>query len=168
MRKNSRIAVYKILFSKVFNNEPYDGFEELIFNEEKLGEKDIAFARELLSAFNAHETIINEIIAKYAQGYSFKRLFATDKCAMQICVTEMLYFENIPHIVSISEAMDLVRTYSAEESPNFVNGILAQIKKSIESGEITGEAPAAENTASENAADKTTPEASETVLKEEN
>lgn len=142
MRKNSRIAVYKILFSKVFNNEPCEGFDELVFEEEKLDEKDIAFARELLNAFNAHEEIINAVIAKYAQGYSFKRLFATDKCAMQICVTEMLYFENIPHIVSISEAMDLVRTYSAEESPNFVNGILAQIKKSIEAGEVTGEAPA--------------------------
>ena len=70
MRKNSRIAVYKILFSKVFNSEPYDGFEELIFNEEKLDEKDIAFARELMSAFNAHESIINDIIAKYAREYN--------------------------------------------------------------------------------------------------
>ena len=167
MRKNSRIAVYKILFSKVFNSEPYDGFEELIFNEEKLDEKDIAFARELMSAFNAHDSIINDIIAKYAQGYSFERLFAADKCAMQICVTEMLYFENIPHIVSISEAMDLVRTYSAEESPNFVNGILAQIKKSIESGEITVEAPAIENIAPENAAVKAAPKASGTVSERE-
>ena len=86
---------------------------------------------------------------------------------MQICVTEMLYFENIPHIVSISEAMDLVRTYSAEESPNFVNGILAQIKKSIESGEITAEAPAIENTAPENTAVKAAPEAGGTVSESE-
>ena len=147
MRKNSRIAVYKILFSKVFNSEPYDGFEELIFNEEKLDEKDIAFARELISAFNAHESIINDIIAKYAQGYSFERLFAADKCAMQICVTEMLY--------------------SALESPNFVNGILAQIKKSIESGEIAVKATAIENTAPENTAIKAAPEASGTVSERE-
>ena len=139
MRKNSRVAVYKILFSKVFNNEPVEGFEELVFGEENLDEKSVVFARELLSAFNAHEQKINDIIAKNAQGYNFNRLFATDKCAMQIAVTEMLYFKTIPHIVSISEAMDLVKTYSTDESPNFVNGILAQIKKSIEAGEIRGD-----------------------------
>lgn len=137
MRKNSRIAVYKILFSKVFNGESVDGFEECVFAEEKLDENDIIFARELLNTFNAHEEKINNVIAKYAKGYSFNRLFAADKSAMQICVVEMLYFKSIPHIVSISEAMDLVRTYSTPESPNFVNGILAQIKVAIESGEIT-------------------------------
>lgn len=136
MRKNSRVAVYKILFSEVFNSEPIDNYEELIFEEENLDEKDLSFARELLGAFRAHKEIINDVIAKNAQGYNFNRLFAADKCAMQVAVTEMLYFDTIPHIVSISEAMDLVRTYSAEESPNYVNGVLAQIKKKIESGEV--------------------------------
>lgn len=139
MRKNSRVAVYKILFSEVFNAEPVEGFDEIVFDEENLDEKDVAFARELLCAYRAHKEIVNDIIAKNAQGYNFNRLFATDKCAMQVAVTEMLYFNTVPHIVSISEAMDLVRAYSTEESPNFVNGILAQIKKKIESGEIVAE-----------------------------
>ena len=44
----------------------------------------------------------------------------------------MTYIEDIPLIVSISEAMELVRKYSTKESPNFVNGILAEYKKQLE------------------------------------
>ena len=133
MRKNAREAVYKLLFSNLFNDKFDDSFKNFIFEEENLTEEDKAFANELIDAFYANETQINEIISDLAKGYKLERIYTTDKCAIQIAVTEMTYLKNIPYIVSISEAMELIRQYSTEESPNFVNGILAEYKKRLES-----------------------------------
>ena len=132
MRKNAREAVYKLLFSNLFNDKFDDSFKNFIFEEENLTEEDKAFANELIDAFYANETQINEIISDLAKGYKLERIYTTDKCAIQIAITEMTYLKNIPYIVSISEAMELIRQYSTEESPNFVNGILAEYKKRLE------------------------------------
>ena len=133
MRKNAREAVYKLLFSNLFNDKFDDSFKNFIYEEENLTEEDKAFANELIDAFYANETQINEIISDLAKGYKLERIYTTDKCAIQIAITEMTYLKNIPYIVSISEAMELIRQYSTEESPNFVNGILAEYKKRLES-----------------------------------
>lgn len=132
MRKNAREAVYKLLFSNLFNDKFDDSFKNFIYEEENLTEEDKAFANEILDAFYANETEVNEIITNLAKGYKLERIFTTDKCAIQIAITEMTYLKNIPYIVSISEAMELIRQYSTEESPNFVNGILAEYKKRLE------------------------------------
>ena len=132
MRKNAREAVYKLLFSNLFNDKFDDNFKNFIYEEENLTEEDKAFANEILDAFYANEAEVNEIITNLAKGYKLERIFTTDKCAMQIAITEMTYLKNIPYIVSISEAMELIRKYSTKDSPNFVNGILAEYKKQLE------------------------------------
>ena len=132
MRNKAREAVYKLLFSNQFNDKFDDNFKFTIYNEEKLSENAISFADELLSKFIANEDEINKIIADLSKGYNFERIYSTDKCALQIAITEMKYVDDIPLIVSISEAMELVRKYSTKESPNFVNGILAEFKQQLE------------------------------------
>ncbi len=132
MRKDAREAVYKLLFSNQFNDKFDDEFKNYIFLEQKLTGKDVEFANELLTEYYAHEEEINGIIESISNGYKLERLYTTDKCALQIAVCEMTYLKNIPYIVSINEALELVRLYSTEESPNFVNGVLAEYKKRLE------------------------------------
>lgn len=132
MRNKAREAVYKLLFSNQFNDKFDDNLKLLIYSEEGLSDKAIEFADTLLDSFYANEDAINAIISELAKGYNFERIYSMDKCALQIAVTEMTYIKDIPHIVSISEAMELVRKYSTKESPNFVNGILAEYKKQLE------------------------------------
>ncbi len=132
MRNKAREAVYKLLFSNQFNDKFDDNFKLAIYNEENLSDNAVEFADALLDSFTQNEEEINKIISDLAKGYNFERIYSTDKCALQIAVTEMTYIKDIPLIVSISEAMELVRKYSTKESPNFVNGILAEYKKQLE------------------------------------
>ena len=127
MRKNARECVFKILFSNLFN-EPSDlNFRKFIYAEESLSKQDIVFAEELYEAIIKNADVINADISTLSKGYSFERIYTTDKCAMQIAICEMRYFTDVPKIVAISEAMELVRKYSTADSPNFVNGILAKV-----------------------------------------
>ena len=132
MRRDSREAVYKILFAELFNQSIDEGFEQFIFEEQKLNDEDVEFAIQLLTTIRSFRTEINEIISTFAKGYNLERIYSTDKCALTLAIAEMKYFDDIPFVVSIDEALYLVRKYSTEESLNFVNGILAGYKKSLE------------------------------------
>ncbi|MBQ9782289.1 MAG: transcription antitermination factor NusB [Clostridia bacterium] len=132
MRRDAREAVYKILFSELFNSEVSEDFDNFIFAEQNLNEEDVGFATRLLTEIRANKEEINSVISNYAKGYNFDRIYSTDKCALTLAICEMKYFDDIPSVVSIDEALYLVRKYSTEESLNFVNGILAGYKKSLE------------------------------------
>ncbi len=132
MRKDAREAVFKLLFSNQFNDKFDSDFKNFIYVDSNLSKEDMAFADEILDAFLSHEDEINSVISELSKGYKLERIFVMDKCAMQIAITEISYLKDIPIIVSISEAMELVRKYSTPESPNFVNGILAEYKKRVE------------------------------------
>ena len=131
MRRDAREAVYKILYADLFY-ENDDEFEKETMEESSLSKDDEEFANALLSAIKEHKSELEEIIGKHARGYSFERIFSTDKCALYIAVAEIKYLDDIPTVVSIDEALSLVRKYSTEESLNFVNGILASVKKEQE------------------------------------
>ena len=131
MRRDAREAVYKILYADLFY-ENDDEFEKETMEESSLSKDDEEFANALLSAIKEHKSELEEIIGKHARGYSFERIFSTDKCALYIAVAEIKYFDDIPTVVSIDEALSLARKYSTEESLNFVNGILASVKKEQE------------------------------------
>ena len=131
MRRDSREAVYKILYADLYCDNDAD-FEAEVMTEAKLSPEDKKFAEDLLSAVKEHKEEIEQIIADHAHGYKFERIFSTDKCALYIAVAELKYFLDIPPVVSIDEAISLVRKYSTEESMNFVNGILAAVKKDME------------------------------------
>ena len=50
-----------------------------------------------------------------------------DKTILLIAMAEILYFDEIPGVVSVSEAAGLARKYSTEASVDFVNGVLAGV-----------------------------------------
>lgn len=131
MRRDARDAVYKILYADLFNDND-EVFEKEMFGESKLSKEDQEFARSLLNVINEHKSEIEETISSYAKGYKFERLYSTDKCALYIAVAELKYFADVPNVVAIDEALSLVRKYSTDESLNYVNGILASLKKDLE------------------------------------
>lgn len=131
MRRDARDAVYKILYAGLFNDND-EVFEKEMFGESKLSKEDSEFARSLLNVINEHKSEIEETISSYAKGYKFERLYSTDKCALYIAVAELKYFADVPNVVAIDEALSLVRKYSTDESLNYVNGILASLKKDLE------------------------------------
>ena len=61
------------------------------------------------------------------QGWSIERMPAVDRNALRIGVFEVMYVDDVPDAVAVSEAMVLVRDLSTDESPNFVNGVLGNI-----------------------------------------
>ena len=72
-------------------------------------------------------TAINELLATYSQGWSLERMPAVDRAILRIGAFEVVYADDIPDSVAISEAVALAKSLSTDDSPRFVNGLLARL-----------------------------------------
>jgi N utilization substance protein B len=81
----------------------------------------------LVNGVVEHRERIDGLLSTYSEGWTLERMPAVDRAALRLGVFELLYVDETPDAVAISEAMNLVRDLSTDESPSFVNGVLANI-----------------------------------------
>jgi transcription antitermination protein NusB len=84
---------------------------------------------ELVEGVHAHRERIDEILTEYADGWTIERMPGVDRAVLRIGVYELLWREDVPSAVSIDEAVELAKALSTDESPRFVNGVLARVMR---------------------------------------
>ena len=87
----------------------------------------VGYAREIVEGITTSHADIDDRIASFSHKWSIDRMPAVDRAILRVAVWEILFNENVPDPVAISEAVDLAKEYSTEESGLFVNGLLAAI-----------------------------------------
>ena len=81
----------------------------------------------LIRGIAEQQSHIDEVLTRYSQGWSLERMPAVDRNVLRIGVYEVLYVDDVPDAVAVSEAMGLVRDLSTDDSPSFVNGVLGNV-----------------------------------------
>jgi N utilization substance protein B len=81
----------------------------------------------LVEGVEAHRARIDELLTTYAQNWSLDRMPAVDRNVLRLGAYELLWRDDVPDAVAIAEAVALARELSTEESPGFVNGLLARL-----------------------------------------
>ncbi|WP_395658742.1 transcription antitermination factor NusB [Nocardioides sp.] len=81
----------------------------------------------LVRGVEEHRDRIDEVLSSYAEGWTLARMPAVDRNVLRIAVWELLWSDDVPGAVAVSEAMTLVGELSTDESPQFVNGVLGSI-----------------------------------------
>lgn len=76
-----------------------------------------------------HAARIDALLATYSEGWTLDRMPAVDRNVLRLGVYELLYEDDVPDTVAVTEAMALVRELSTDESPPFVNGVLGNIQR---------------------------------------
>ena len=129
MRKLARECVYKLIFAYLFTGEWDEALKTSLFQEAKLTGSALSFAEELYAAAKEHLPEAKAEVAELSTGFSVDRIFKADLAALILGVVEMRYLTGIDAAVSIDQAVGLCRVYSAENSPQFVNGVLSGFLK---------------------------------------
>ena len=88
---------------------------------------------DLVHGVTEHRERLDEVIASYAKDWSLERMPAVDRNVLRMATYEVLYVDDVPDAVAVSEALNLVRELSTDESPAFVNGVLGNIVRDRES-----------------------------------
>ena len=81
----------------------------------------------LIEGVVTHRERLDEIIAENAKDWTLDRMPAVDRNLLRIGAYEILYVDDVPDAVAVSEAVSLASDLSTDESPSFVNGLLSKI-----------------------------------------
>lgn len=97
------------------------------------------FFTNLVAGILQNKEALDTKIAAASQNWRFERMSLVDRNAMRIAVYEILFCDDIPPVVSINEAIEIVKKFGSDDSGAFINGILNSIWKDSETG--AGAAP---------------------------
>jgi transcription antitermination protein NusB len=81
----------------------------------------------LVEGVTANRERIDELLSTYAIGWTLDRMPAVDRNLLRIGTFELLWLDDVPDAVAIDEAVELATSLSTDESPTFVNGLLARL-----------------------------------------
>ncbi len=128
-----RSEIRENIFKLVFCGEFYSGSElpeQVEFYFEDLPEVTEEEHAYMVEKFNRIKELIGEIddrINGVAKGWKTDRMGKTELAILRLAVYEMLYDEDVPVKVAINEAVELAKKFGGDDSPSFVNGILAKL-----------------------------------------
>jgi N utilization substance protein B len=91
------------------------------------------YTETLVRGVAEHRVRIDELLAQYAQGWTLDRMPAVDRNALRLGAFELLYVDDVPDPVAVSEAVALVRDLSTDDSPSYVNGVLGAMLRDRDS-----------------------------------
>ena len=133
-RKEQREAAFELLFEREFRAE--ESAESIFALSTE--NRDIDPIKEKYvknTFFGVLENLdkIDELISRASDGWKVSRLSVATRSAIRLCVYEMLYCDDIPSTVSINEALELVKKFDDPKSRAFTNGVLNNIKNTLES-----------------------------------
>jgi transcription antitermination protein NusB len=125
-RSKARKRALDILFEAELRGLPT---LELLSERQSLGDVPVQpYAAELVRGVATHSDRIDELISWNLVDWTLERMPAVDRNILRIGVYELLWAGDVPDGVAISEAVVLAQSLSTDNSPSFVNGVLARIK----------------------------------------
>ncbi len=126
-RKARKRALDMLYEADLRDLPPTEVLEQYVRRLELPRPEHLAYAITLVEGVAEHHARIDELIASFAEGWTLERMPPVDRNLARIAVYELLYLDEIDDPVAITEAVELARQLSTEDSPRFLNGILARI-----------------------------------------
>lgn len=100
--------------------------------QEMVAEDKWLFAKQLLATVQEKKELVLAMISPKLKNWDADRIAVLDMLIMRMGICEFLFFETIPVKVTINEYIDIAKEYSTIQSGQFVNGILDNINKELE------------------------------------
>ncbi len=144
-RGNARELAVHLIYGRIFTGEEPEQVVSTRLDKEyyeKLGgENDVYSDRPsraqlryidgVVAGVANREEDLNDVIRKYSIGWDITRISKLTRCILQLAIYEILYAEDIPTGVAISEAVRLAKKYDGDDAGSFVNGILGSFARSL-------------------------------------
>ncbi len=136
-RHRAREAALQMLYQWEVGRTAIDEVVETYWSIDRPDERPLAAPLQLFAAGLAKGTVgrleeIDRLIADHTEHWRPSRMAVVDREILRLAIYEFLSAGDIPKKVVINEALELARTFSADEAIGFVNGILDAVKRELE------------------------------------
>lgn len=128
-RSEIRENIFKLVFCGEFhsNDELTEQVESYFEDMSEMTEEEHAHMVVKFNCIRDHIAEIDEKINSVAKGWKTGRMGKAELAILRVAVYEMVFDEDVPVKVAINEAVELAKKFGGDDSPAFVNGILAKL-----------------------------------------
>jgi len=126
-RGKARSRALEVLFEA--EQRSVSAFDAMTARREKTDLVINPYTVEIVEGVVSMQATIDEFLETYAQGWTLERMPSVDRIILRIGAWELLYNDEVPDGVAVSEAVALAKTMSTDESPAFINGLLGRLQK---------------------------------------
>ena len=148
-RANARELAVHLIYSQSFTGEEPDVVvatrlekeyykllsEDNDVYEERPSRAQLAYIDNVVAGVSNHQEMVNAEIQKFSIGWDRSRIYRLARAVMQLGIFEILFVEDVPTGVAVSEAVRLAKKYDGDDTGAFVNGILGAFARSLSSEE---------------------------------
>ncbi|HLV59522.1 MAG TPA: transcription antitermination factor NusB [Natronosporangium sp.] len=127
-RRKARKRALDVLYEADLRQLPApEVLAEYVSRLEEPKPRYLPYTVSLVEGVVAHQDRIDELIESYAEGWTLERMPAVDRNLARIAIYEMLWVDDVDRPVAITEAVELAKELSTDDSPRFLNGVLGRI-----------------------------------------
>ncbi|MEK6704955.1 MAG: transcription antitermination factor NusB [Bdellovibrionota bacterium] len=126
-RHKAREIALQILYRHEYEQKP-DLAEH--FEHFQVPEQLREYIGNLVSGVLKEKEAIDKAIETHASNWKMSRMALVDRSLLRLAVYELLFCPDMPVAIVIDEAVELAKSFAAEETPAFINGILDAVSKS--------------------------------------
>ena len=144
-RGNARELAVHLIYGRVFTGEEpeqvvstrldkeyYENLkEENEVYSDRPSRAQLRYLDTVVSGVANREEELNDIIRKFSIGWDISRISKLARCILQLAIFEILYVEDVPTGVAVSEAVRIAKKYDGDDTGAFVNGILGSFARSL-------------------------------------
>ena len=119
-RSEQRRAAVVALYQHEVTGRPMDELIDRIATQ---------FTRELVEGVETHKDEIDELITRFAEGWTLDRIAPLERSILRVSLFELLHRSDVPDEVAIDEAVETAKELCSADAPSFVNGILGAVHR---------------------------------------
>lgn len=137
-KRQARIVTLQTIYANEVSGVDIDAMLVHIAHDLNLDNNHsiILYSAELSKLTIKNKIEIDKIIMSHSKNWDFSRIALIDRLILRIELAEMLYVDEVPHKVSITEGVEIAKEYSTDDSGGFVNGILDAVYNNVLKGKV--------------------------------
>jgi N utilization substance protein B len=129
-RRRARECAVQALYSWQISKNDIADVEYQFLSEQDVKDVDISYFRELLSGVATNAEYLDGLMAPVLSR-QLEELGQVERAVLRISLFELSKREDVPYKVAINEGIELSKTFGAEDSHKFVNGVLDKVAPTI-------------------------------------
>ena len=126
-RRDARQTLMQIAFQMEAQQDTSDDPLFMQLREKDLRDDLEAYVVSTYHKLVLHLDEVDDVIRKYAKGWTINRLPKAELAILRIAVTEILFVDDMPDAIACNEAVELAKLYGEEKAPSYINGMLGNL-----------------------------------------
>ena len=148
-RANARELAVHLIYGRAFTGEEPEKIVSVRLDKEYYGalsqenevyterpsRAQLSYIDNVVSGVANRQEDLDAVISKFSIGWDLSRISRLTRAVMQLAIFEIIYVEDVPAGVAVSEAVRLAKKYDGDDTGAFVNGILGSFVRSLDKKE---------------------------------